>query len=80
MEGRNNLKELDPWTQISIKVRRGQLKRWDDERKRLKSNPDGETPSRSEFIRDRMDESFEPIDVIAARKLLRFFQKKEVKK
>jgi len=76
----NNSRELSLTTQISLKVSRTELKQWDEAREKLKSNPNGNSLSRSEFIRDRVNESFEPIDVIAARKILRFFQKKERKK
>lgn len=65
---------------ISFKVSPAEYELWNNERQKLKSNPSGTPSPMSAFIRDRVNESFEPIDIIAARKLLRFFQQRDVKK
>lgn len=61
---------------ISFKVSPAEYELWNNELRTLKSNPSGPPPSMSAFIRDRVNESFEPIDVIAGRKLIRWFVKK----
>lgn len=72
----NNSRELGRTVHITLWVSPTEHKLWDDERKKLKSNPSGIPLNMSEFIRNRVNESFEQIDVIAGRKLLRWYSKK----
>lgn len=72
----NGSREDHRTVHISIVVSPNEFKLWNEERKKLKMNPPEESMSMCEFIRDRVNESFEPIDVIAGRKFMRCFNKK----